>query len=381
MTAQEVDTHEVVAPEVLKILATANGPCFTAVILLPDPSQVEIQVRNAIRGLEQKLERWNLDRRAVSDLIAPIRDLATTAKDRGIWGHALILFRSPAVFRYFLLRGQFQEMHAVEERFLVRPLLQTLAHETQFHLLALSQRNVRLLHCTQHGFEPVTMREFPHSLEDYLNNRQPDHRLASRSSAGPSAGGMKGVTSGMNTDREREDRYLRNFFTEVDKGVTAHVRGQGGPLVLAGVEYEVAIYRRVNRYKQTLEQTVHGSPDGMTDNALHARAMDAVMSTYSEPVQKMMAEIRELAGTAQASTDPRAIVQAAFQGRVMDLVIAANAEVRGAWNEQTQEAEAGGSEELLNAAALETIRHGGRAFVLNEADMPVKSAAAAVFRF
>jgi hypothetical protein len=43
--------------------------------------------------------------------------------------------------------------------------------------------------------------------------------------------------------------------------------------------------------------------------------------------------------------------------------------------------ESGRREELLNAAALQTIRHGGRAFVLDERDMPVKAAAAAVFRF
>ncbi len=38
-------------------------------------------------------------------------------------------------------------------------------------------------------------------------------------------------------------------------------------------------------------------------------------------------------------------------------------------------------EELLNAASLQTIRDGGRAFVLRESDMPAGAAAAALFRF
>jgi hypothetical protein len=66
---------------------------------------------------------------------------------------------------------------------------------------------------------------------------------------------------------------------------------------------------------------------------------------------------------------------------VLDLVIAANAEYFGVWNEDTQNVEGGHREELLNAAALQTIRQGGRAFVLDEQDMPVKAPAAAVFRY
>jgi hypothetical protein len=167
----------------------------------------------------------------------------------------------------------------------------------------------------------------------------------------------------------------------VDKGVTAHLHRETGPLLLAGVEHEIAIYRRVNSYKPTLEKVIIGSPDGMPDRTLHERAMEVVTNTFSEPLERVMTTIRECVGTPRSSTDPRTIVQAAFEGRVLDLVIAANAEYFGVWNEETYSVEAGRREELLNAAALQTIRHGGQAFVLDERDMPVKADAAAVFRF
>jgi hypothetical protein len=260
------------------------------------------------------------------------------------------------------------------------PLLFALSHDTRFHLLALSQHHVRLLHCTQQRVELEMARGFPVSLEAWMNTRRPDHVLASRSSAGPSVGAMKGVVSGMSADREREDEYLRHFFIEVDKGVIGHLRSQAEPLVLAGVEYELAIYRRINSYSATLDQSVNGSPDGVSDRTLHARAMEVVMSVYSEPVQKALADLHEFLGTARSSTDPRTVVQAAFQGRVMDLLIPANAEFRGTWNDAMQDVEAG-DEDLVNAAAVQTIRHGGSAFVLKETDMPVKTPMAALFRF
>ena len=383
MTPQDVDTHEVVTFADLKALAMASGPCLTAVITLNNPSEIAASVKNTIRALQKKLAERAIDRGTSADLIEPIQDLATAVQTTRLWAHALILFRSPGLFRHYLLHGRFQNMQTLGDRFQVRPLLQTLAHGTRFYLLALSQHHVRLLLCTQHHAEPVdTGADIPLSLAAWMNSRQPDHLLASRSAAGPSVGGMKGVVSGTSTDRDRTDRYLAHFFKEIDKAVTSLLRGETCPLVLAGVEREIAIYRRVSSYRPTLDKAAIGSPDGMPDRELHERAMEAIMSTFTDPLRKAISDIREYAGTARASTDPRTIVQAAFQGRVLDLLIASNAECWGAWNEEMQDVEAENArEELLNAASLQTIRDGGRAFVLRESDMPAGAAAAALFRF
>ena len=336
MTAQIV--HKLSGFDDLKELATAKGPCITAVVPLPNPSELKTRIKNTIRGIQKQLAEYGVDPRTASGLIAPIEDVAEGMTTNGTWAHALILFRSPGLFDYYLLHGQFQEAHVVQERFQVRPLLQTLAHETTFHLLGLSQRQVRLFDCTQYRAEPAAVdARLPQSLQSWMNSDEPDHVLASRSAAGPSVGKMKGVVSGTSAEHEREDAYLAHFFKAVDRGVIAHLRHRTGPLVLAGVDYELAIYRRINSYRPTLENAVSGSPDGVPDRMLHERAMKVVTSTFSEPLQKAIMQIREHAGTARSSTDPRTVVQAAFQGRVSDLLIAANAAYWGAWNHQTQE--------------------------------------------
>lgn len=187
--------------------------------------------------------------------------------------------------------------------------------------------------------------------------------------------------SGTSTEREREGENLYHFLKEVDKCVIHHLRSDTAPLLLAGVEYELAVYRRVNSYKPTLRETVNGSPDGVPERTLHERAMEVVKNTFSEPLRQTLGNIQEFHGTSRGSTDPRTVIQAAFEGRVSDLAIAADAEYRGAWNAETREVEADGSDELLNAAALHTIQHRGRVFVVDAEDMPVKAPAAAVFRF
>jgi hypothetical protein len=381
MTAQTV--RELTGFDDLKELATAKGPCITAVVPLPNPAELKTRIKNAIRGIQKQMAEHGVDPRTASGLIAPIEDLTGDMTTNGTWAHALILFRSPGLFESYLLHGQFQEAHMVQERFQVGPLLQTLAHETRFHLLGLSQRHVRLFHCTQYRAEPAAAdAKLPQSLRSWMDSGQPDHVLASRSAAGPSVGKMKGVLSGTSAEHEREDAYLAHFFKAVDRGVIAHLRNRTGPLVLAGVDYELAMYRRINSYRPTLEDAVTGSPDGVPDRTLHERAMKVVTSTFSEPLQKAIMQIREHAGTSRSSTDPRTVVQAAFQGRVSDLLIAANAGYWGTWNHQTQEVDSHNrNEELLNAAALETLQSGGHAYVLNQSEMPVKAEAAAFFRF
>lgn len=57
----------------------------------------------------------------------------------------------------------------------------------------------------------------------------------------------------------------------------------------------------------------------------------------------------------------------------------------GIWNEETHEVEAPDRnnrvEELLNAAALQTVLHRGRAFALKPHEMPQKAEAVAILRF
>ena len=381
MIAQDVISHEAVTFDDLKPLATASGPCITMTVPLPNPAEIDVRLKNAIRGVQTKLAEFGTDDKHSASLMAPIREFAITAETDRVWGHAIVLLRSPDLFRYYILRGPVQELQTVAEHFQVRPLLAAMTHEMRFHLLALSRRHVRLYHCTQFRTEQAAA-HLPRDLDAWLNTRQPDHVLDNRSTAGPSSGKTRGIIFGTSTDRDRDHEYVAHFLAAVEKGVTAHLHNDPAPLVLAGVEYELAIYRRFNSYARTLEQSVQGSPDRITDQALHERATQVVLQSPSEPLQQALEDIRTHAGTNRVATDAPTAIQAARLGRVLDFLIAENAENWGTWNAETPGVDSSSKrEELLNAAALQTLRHGGRAFVVKASDMPVPAEVAAFLRF
>lgn len=382
LAGQEITAQDIVTLSDLGLLARASGPCITTVVSIPNPLATEARFKNAIRDIAKKLNEIAFVG-DIPQLVRPIRDFAAAVEAEGIWAQTIILFRSPDLFRWFLLPEAVNNTISVEERFQIRPLLAALTNEQRFCLLALSRRNIRLFYCTHHHAEEASLRGLaPQDIRTWMGTWKPDHVLNNRAVAGPAAGSSKGVAFTTSRDREREDEYLAHFYAEVDRGIASMLRRDGAPLVVAGVEEEVTIYRRVNTYPRLLERAVNGSPDGMEDPVLYGLAREITRDVPSEPLAKTLARFERYRDSARISTDARQIIPAAWEGRVADLVFSRSAEQRGVVTVGNLQVETGDNgEDLLNACALWTIQRGGQAFALREHDMPLPGAAAAVFRY
>jgi hypothetical protein len=360
MTAPAVAFEEVVSLSELKSLAGAAGPCITIALPLPEPSEIRTRLKNAVRGIEKRFPPSDRDP-AIAGLLDPIRATAAAIESKGLWAKAVMVLRSPDVYHGYWLRGQQKEIIDAGERFHLRPLFAAMAREQSFHLLALSQRHVRLFASTMFQAGEIELPgTVPRNLKEWLNARQPDHVMDNRSTGGPSNGSMKGVLFGTNTDREKHDEYVRHFFKEIDHAVHTVLREGSAPLVLAGVEDDLAIYRRVNTYPHLFEQEVHGSPDGLPLTDVLDRARDLVSRAPSEPLRKVLAELDRRAPL----LDPQEILDRSREGRAGELVMREDAE-----------------DDRLDLAAVEVLRHGGRVFAVNPAEVPGNAAAAAVLRY
>jgi len=292
---------------------------------------------------------------------------------KGIGSKILVLFRSPDLFRAFWVGETMKDFVAVGERFQIRRLLFLLSREQRFYLLALSQKHVRLFRCTHHSAREIQLRgHVPTNLHEWRQTAKPDHVVDNRASAGPSVGSMKGVMFGTSTVREQQDEYLLHFFKQIDKGLHRLLAREVAPLIVAGVEFEIALYRKVNTYPQLTEHAVHGSPDGLSARELHERALTFVKQTFSAPLKKALEDFEEYGGTRRASSSLDEILRAADEGRVADLLLREGAERRGSGP---------GEEDLFNLAALRTVSHRGQAFALKASEMPGELDAAAIFRF
>jgi hypothetical protein len=370
MAGQENTTQDVIALADVKALAGTVGPCITLVMPIPNSAEAAAKLKSVLRSVRKQLEGRHRDCESADELLAPIEELAVNLQEAHTWSNSLIAFRSPSAFRHYWMRGLPTDLAEVGDRFAIRPLLAALAREQRFHLLAIGRHHVRLFRSTPHHTDEVHLEGIaPQNMQEFLHTRQPDHLLEDRMAAGPSVGSMQGVIVGTSSESEKEQDRFRHFLKEVERGVTKHLRRDGEPLLLAGLDYDVAIYRQLNTYPHLLARAVHGSPERLTEANLHDRAWDIVSQCPSEPLKKALADYRQHSGATLVLGDAGAIGKAAAEGRVAGLFLSEKA---GA---------AGQADDPWNVAALETVLHGGWAFELNATEMPSNDSATALLRF
>jgi hypothetical protein len=298
---------------------------------------------------------------------------------------SIVILRSPAVMEVHRARN-LRSLVRVDNHFDVRTLIALEAAHKSFSVLGLSQKRTRILKCTEDAFAEVPFPPgFPSSLADATQTSQPDHVLDNRMTGGPSIG-TGTVMFGTSTDREAKDEYLLHFFRDVDNAVNAIMRRSGGPLVAAGVEHEIALYRRVNTYPELVEAGIQGAPDGMESGEMHRRALELLDEREQQPGHVVPRDFDRRVSASLASTHIQEIVPAALGGRVSQFFFQANAQYPGVYDaaqqmvkrpEDTFEAPA----DLIELAAYQTILQGGEARILAAKAMPEGAAVCALFRY
>jgi hypothetical protein len=177
-------------------------------------------------------------------------------------------------------------------------------------------------------------------------------------------------------------KYLR----EVDREVGGALENKDAPLVFAGDVSLFPVYKEANRYPALVESFVRGNPDGLSATDLHALAWPLVQEQVNEGRRKTLAAVEEAVGSRKGSTDIAGIIGAAAGGRVETLLVAAGEHVWGRYDAPRQDVQVlpdrvSGSEDLLNVAAIHTLRNGGRVLVTEPDEFSFADTIAAAYRF
>jgi len=160
------------------------------------------------------------------------------------------------------------------------------------------------------------------------------------------------------------------------------------PLLLAGVDYLLPIYKEANNYPYLVESYLEGNPDDLSINQLHQRAWGVLESLFQADQRKAREHLMSLknSGSTQASMDVEAIVPAAYYGRVKTLFVALDTQLWGSFDSQkgtvSQHQEFHpGDHDLLDLAAVQTLLNGGLVYALEPNEIPGESFIAAIYRY
>jgi release factor family 3 len=336
--------------------------------LVSEMEEGRIQLKDLLHDAETRLTAAGLRKTETRELLAPARQLAERSQ---FWRHqseGLALFLAHGFLRYFQVPRKFQVLAVVDDRFDITPLLPLWSSEDRFYLLALSLKHVRVFEGTRYAIAELDVTGLPKSLQEVLGYGV-DQSLRQQHSLKP---GLP------------EDELL--YFRQINEAFRDPLKNQHVPLVLAGVEDALSLYRQANTYAGLLDDGIVGNPDRLSADELHAKALKYVRTYYDRAKNQAIVQYRERANASKTCKELHHVLPAAYQGRVYHLFVPTDVQKWGKFNPEQNELAVHenrqiGDHNLMNLAVVQTILNGGSVYVLDSSEMPDGSSIAALLRY
>lgn len=372
---------------VKQLLSTNTVPCLS--FYLPTTRTGEgnrIRYKNLVADARERVRQRGLTAAAQKTLLEPAEALYD---DDAFWrepSDGVAAFCSPGAFASFRVPYSFPEVLHVGERPYIKPLLPLLGADGNYHLLAVSEKQVKLFAGTRYSLAEVHLDSLPANLMAELNFQHAEGQHLVHTGQ-PALAGKAGQVFYGQGGVDRQKTELVSYFREIDRAVAPYLRDHGGeaPLVFCGVEYLFPIYESVNSYRNLFETPITGNFDRATEVELLAKAQGALSAYWEKQQQSDVDRLGNSIGSAQVSADVEAILPAAYDGRIEALFVAADAELQGVFDHRQRTVALGkhlpNADDLLDVAAAETLLHGGRAYAVKTTDLPAGLVAAALYRY
>jgi len=315
---------------------------------------------------------------------------AALVDDYAFWqhqSHGLALFVDQGGMRQFKVPVELEERVFVGEGFLVKPLLPLLARDGSFHVLAVSEDNVRLYAASRFTMMEEDA-ELPQSLaavmgesSDYESplNASPANRPAV---SGSGASQARSQVQGDSPEEWRKTQ-LNSYLRRIASAVDAHLAVHGTRMVLVADPSLAGNFPRLGAVDRLLVGTVTSTPATMTVEEIHAAAYAIMMPHLDADRQAVLERFAALQGSGDVRglSVPADIVVAAHDGRVEALLLAEGVDLQGRYDAEARKVVVGQGGDLPDLAAAQTLRHGGAAYVLPREEMPRGVELAAILRY
>lgn len=149
-----------------------------------------------------------------------------------------------------------------------------------FYLLTLDLNRIKLFKASRNELDEIPVTGIPKSLKEAVGQDEFEKQLQSHSTTGISERSGKKIFHGHGVGTDHYKDNIFHFFREIDKGLNKMLKKENLPLVLAGVNYLLPIYKKANRYPKLLKKGITGSPERINFKELHKKSLPLVASYY-----------------------------------------------------------------------------------------------------
>lgn len=354
----------------------------------PDVRQDPILLKNLLNQAEEELVNANVNRLVVNTMLKPAKELIDDYKFWRNQSNGLAIFASAKKFLMYKVPQSFDKLLVVTSRFHIKPMIPILSNNQSFNILGVSQDLIRFFQCTMNSISEVELEGVPTSMKDALGYEDFERYLQFHTQTGSGEGKRSAVFHGHGDDTREVKEDILRYFRIVDEAMKEYFEDSSTPLIIAGVDYLIPIYKEASNYPNILDKGIKGNPDEKKPDDIHAEAVELIKPILEKNLENDISKYKELIGQKSngASDEMKKIIFSAAHGRVDTLFVALGKHLWGYMDIEnnkvhTHKKPQAGDEDLLDYAAGKTLVNSGKVYALPPEKMPDELSLAAIFRY
>lgn len=308
-----------------------------------------------------------------AELTALEENLDAILDDPVFWlyqARSLAVFVTPERETVFRLPNRLQAQVAVSDRFHLKPLLRSVTFPQVGYLLALAQGSVRLLEIVE-GLtpEPVKVPGMPGDVADAagvpsIRGRGPSRRIQGT---------------------EGQKMRMKEYARDIDDALRGVLPQSGVPLILAGTEPLLSIFRGVCSYPDLAEGVVAGNPEARNVAELAAAGREVLDQVHADQLQTLKNLFGERSSQGRTAVDVGDVARLATRGAVDTVFVDFDATIPGTVNDEGQVAYSDVDDAIAYGVVDEIARRvlltGGNVLAVRREDVPEGGTVAAILRY
>ncbi len=341
-------------------------------------------LKNLLKDVKRNLANQEYDQKTISALAAPIQELIDAKHDWNFRLEGLVLFISPDLFMTFQLPLKFSPQTIISSVFYLVPLMPFFVDGENFILLTLELNEVKLYKVGRYSIKEIYIEEkIPSRMEDQVGY---DHEQKSLQFRSQQQAYGEAMFHGQGEGKEDRKDEILTFFRGIDRGLSSILSAENTPLILAGLDEQISIYKKANSYHNLFEKHLSCHPSDLSSDELQIGAWKVLESHFDQELNEKLEMFQRYQDTGRTSQQINEIIPMAIQGRVDTLFIQYDMDVWGTYDPtnnllKISHEHRSPAVPLDNLMVVNTFLQGGKIYLMDKMEMPVPSSeCCAIFR-
>ncbi|MDW3651871.1 MAG: hypothetical protein R8P61_32645 [Bacteroidia bacterium] len=316
-----------------------------------------------------------------------LKEAYTYLKNDEFWLHLsdmLVLFISEDCFEVYTLPIKRKPLTYVGPQFYLSPLISLLNKEKKFFILSLSQGGSKFFEAGPHHITPIMIDDLVPANIAEIGNEAEEKNLQFHS-----VGASQAIFHGQGMGKDIKEVELEKYFRQMDQGLMSMLYDEKLPMILAGVDYLIPIYKSLSKYTHILPEHVSGNQEHTHPMDLHEKAWSIASQYYQQDREEKLDSFKENYLSSKASFSQEEIIKSAYEGKIKYLFL--DRENEPLWgfygylsNNKVQFYPGQNAYNycLYDFAAMQAFEKGAEVYLLDHAELPVPDAGMnAIFRY